>query len=130
LWQIVAIRASLFDEGGPRFDKGERRAYIARKLMAGGTNPGMERVRIGLTGLAFVFLAVLLAMVFIRQEAGEEPITPNLLEQQRLGQPAATEPEEEATAPAEPLAELGVAPGKAETNAAEVPSEPPVVDEQ
>jgi hypothetical protein len=98
--------------------------------MTGGAIAGMERVRIGLTGLAFVFLAVLLAMVFIRQEAGEEPITPNLLEQQRSGQPAAPEPEAETAAPAEPLAELGVAPGKADANAAEATPEPPVVEEQ
>jgi hypothetical protein len=88
----------------------------------------MQRVRIGLTGLAFVFLAVLLAMVFTRQPAGEEPITPNLLDQQRSGHPAATGPE--TTAPAEPLAELGVAPGKAETNSAEPPPESPVAPQQ
>lgn len=74
----------------------------------------MQRVRIGLTGLAFVFLAVMLAMVFTRQPAGEEPITPNLLDQQSAGQPLGDEYVE----PAEPLAELGVAPGKAETNSA------------
>ena len=84
----------------------------------------MQRVRIGLTGLAFVFLAVLLAMVVTEQPAGEEPITANLLEQQRSGQPVAAATEE--PAPAEPLAELGVAPGKAETNAAGAPAEPPV----
>lgn len=85
----------------------------------------MQRVRIGLTGLAFVFLAVLLAMVFTRQPAGEQPITPDLLEQQRAGQPGQG-PEAQMPAPAEPLAELGVAPGKAETNTAEPPAEPPV----
>jgi hypothetical protein len=90
----------------------------------------MQRVRIGLTGLAFVFLAVLLAMVFTRQPAGEEPITPNLLDQQRSGLPAATGPETSPPAPAEPLAELGVAPGKAETNSAEPPPEPPVAPQQ
>ena len=90
----------------------------------------MQRVRIGLTGLAFVFLAVLLAMVFTRQPAGEEPITPNLLEQQRAGQPVTPGREAEPPAPAEPLAELGVAPGKAETNSAEPPAEPPVAPQQ
>ena len=90
----------------------------------------MHRVRIGLTGLAFVFLAVLLAMVVTRQPAGEEPITANLLEQQRSGQPAIAAPEEEEPAPAEPLAELGVAPGKAETNAADAATEPPVAPQQ
>ena len=90
----------------------------------------MQRVRIGLTGLAFVFLAVLLAMVFTRQPAGEAPITANLLDQQRSGQPVVAAPEEEEPAPAEPLAELGVAPGKAETNAADAPAEPPVAPQQ
>lgn len=90
----------------------------------------MQRVRIGLTGLAFVFLAVLLAMVFTRQPAGEEPITPNLLEHQRAGPGAAPPPEVVEPAPAEPLAELGVAPGKAEINVAEPPAEPPVAPQQ
>ena len=80
----------------------------------------MQRVRIGLTGLAFVFLAVLLAMVFSRQPAGEEPITPNLLDQQQAGEGLPAPSDEE---PAEPLAELGVAPGKAEANAADTPAD-------
>lgn len=72
----------------------------------------MQRVRIGLTGLAFVFLAVLLAAVFTSEPAGEPAITPNLIEQQENGvAPADAEP-----APTEPLAELGVAPGNAEAN--------------
>ena len=76
----------------------------------------MQRVRIGLTGLAFVFLAVLLAMVFTREPVGETPITPNLLEQQRSGRddPRPSPP----ASPTEPLAELGVAPGNADSNAA------------
>jgi len=78
----------------------------------------MQRVRIGLTGLAFVFLAVLLAAVFTSQPAGEAPITANLIEQQRAGQPAVPAPAEEPANPTEPLAELGVAPGNAESNAA------------
>ena len=85
----------------------------------------MQRVRIGLTGLAFVFLAVLLAMVFTREPAGEAPITPNLLEQQRTGQPA-PEPAPPPANPTEPLAELGVAPGNADANAS-VPAAPPPV---
>ena len=86
----------------------------------------MQRVRIGLTGLAFVFLAVLLAMVFTRQPEGEEPITPNLLEQQRAGQASPVDPEAVEPAPAEPLAELGVAPGKAEINSVEPPADSPI----
>ena len=45
----------------------------------------MQRVRIGLTGLAFVFLAVLLAAVFTGRTANEAPITPNTIEQQQKG---------------------------------------------
>ena len=41
----------------------------------------MQRVRIGLTGLAFVFVVVLLAAVFT-SPSEEEPITANTLEQQ------------------------------------------------
>ena len=88
-------------------------------------SPGMQRVRIGLTGLAFVFLAVLLAMVFTREPSVEEPITANLLEQQRSGQPGTPVPAEVEPSPSEPLAELGVAPGKAETNAAAPEAQPP-----
>lgn len=54
----------------------------------------MQRIRIGLTGLAFVFLLVLLGTVISR--GGDEPVN----------EPAA------ATEPNEPLAELGVAPGQ------------------
>lgn len=85
----------------------------------------MQRVRIGLTGLAFVFLAVLLAAVFTSQSADEEPITPNLIEQRTGVQPAP--PEASATGePTEPLAELGVAPGNAESNSAAPKAAPPV----
>ena len=76
----------------------------------------MQRVRIGLTGLAFVFLAVLLAMVFTRAPVGETPITPNLLEPQSAG-PAVLPPAQPQENPTEPLAELGVAPGNADANA-------------
>lgn len=58
----------------------------------------MQRVRIGLTGLAFVFLLVLLGAAISRWGA-EEPEPVNAL---------ATNVVEE---PNEPLAELGVAPG-------------------
>ena len=61
----------------------------------------MQRVRIGLTGLAFVFLAVMLAMVFTREPAGEMPITPNMLEPGRPPPPAPPPAN-----PTEPLAEL------------------------
>ncbi|MBX3562928.1 MAG: hypothetical protein KF780_14070 [Sphingomonas sp.] len=84
----------------------------------------MQRVRIGLTGLAFVFLAVLLAAVFTREPAGEEPITPKLIEQQEngAGRGAAAVPQPPKRA--EPLAELGVAPGNAESNNVASAAEP------
>ena len=84
----------------------------------------MQRVRIGLTGLAFVFLAVLLAAVFTGRPPGEAPITPNLIEQQEAGRPAAPVPPP--AQPTEPLAQLGVAPGNADSNdAAPQPAAPP-----
>ena len=82
----------------------------------------MQRVRIGLTGLAFVFLVVMLAMALTREPAGEAPITPNLLDQQSRGRapaPAPAEPE-----PTDPLSELGVAPGNAGSNDV-APATPP-----
>lgn len=76
----------------------------------------MQRVRIGLTGLAFVFVLVLLAAVFTSPSA-EQPITANSIEQQMNGAavPADGNVQEE---PKEPLAELGVAPGNADSNSA------------
>ena len=77
----------------------------------------MQRVRIGLTGLAFVFVLVLLGAVFTSPSA-EEPITANLIEQHRAPEngsapaPAAAN----AAVPKEPLAELGLAPGNADDN--------------
>lgn len=78
----------------------------------------MQRVRIGLTGLAFVFVLVLLGTVFSRASE-EEPITANAIEQQLSLKTAAKAAEE--AEPKEPLAELGVAPGNADnaSNAAE-----------
>jgi hypothetical protein len=78
----------------------------------------MQRVRIGLTGLAFVFVLVLLGTVFSRA-SDEEPITPNGLEMEQA--PGAQAQVRDAE-PKEPLAELGVAPGNADNtsqNAAE-----------
>ena len=76
----------------------------------------MQRVRIGLTGLAFVFLAVLLAAIFTREPVGETPITPNLIEQQARGAAGGEAPAPLPPKRAEPRAELGVAPGNAESN--------------
>ena len=74
----------------------------------------MQRVRIGLTGLAFVFVLVLLGAVFTRPTA-EEPITANNLELNAAAAQAGTANEAE---PSEPLAELGVAPGNVDSNKA------------
>lgn len=68
----------------------------------------MQRIRYGLTGLALVFLIVLLGTAVIR--SGGEPVTNNVV---------ANEAEE----PSEPLAELGVAPGQgSDTNEVNQPA--------
>ena len=85
----------------------------------------MQRVRIGLTGLAFVFVLVLLAAIF-SSPSDEEPITANLIEQQRA--PGGGNAAEEAP-PKEPLAELGVAPGNADANVA-APETVPLAPDQ
>lgn len=78
----------------------------------------MQRFRIGLTGLAAVFVVVLLAAVF-SSPTEEEPITANTIEQQIAtgGRAPPALPDE----PKEPLAELGVVPGAADSNVAEAP---------
>jgi hypothetical protein len=77
----------------------------------------MQRVRIGLTGLAFVFVLVLLGAVFT-SPSSEERITANMLERGMLPGPGtAPSPANEAE-PEEPLAKLGVAPGNADANSA------------
>jgi hypothetical protein len=73
----------------------------------------MQRVRIGLTGLAFVFILVLLATIVARP-SNEPNLTTNGLERQANGQ--APTNEINLAAPREPLAELGVAPGNADAN--------------
>lgn len=72
----------------------------------------MQRVRIGLTGLAFVFLLVLLGAVFT-SPSNEAPITPNLIETQLSGNQTGIAGANQSE-PKEPLAELGVAPGNAD----------------
>ena len=75
----------------------------------------MQRVRIGLTGLAFVFVLVLLAAVFTTP-TDEEPITAN---SPPYDGPAGSESANATEAePKEPLAELGVAPGNVDSNSA------------
>jgi hypothetical protein len=73
----------------------------------------MQRVRIGLTGLAFVFVLVLLAAIFT-SPSEEQPITANMIEQQL--RPGVVPVNQAAAEPKEPLAELGVAPGNADSN--------------
>ena len=73
----------------------------------------MQRVRIGLTGLAFVFVLVLLAAIFT-SPSEEQPITANMIEQQL--RPGAGALNQSPAEPKEPLAELGVAPGNADSN--------------
>jgi hypothetical protein len=73
----------------------------------------VQRVRIGLTGLAFVFLLVLLGAVFT-SPSDEAPITPNLIETQLSGGNQSAPPAANQAQPKEPLAELGVAPGNAD----------------
>lgn len=66
--------------------------------MGAQTGTSAQRVRIGLTGLAFAFLLVLLGSIISRSTADES--TMNAV--------AAADANSE---PSEPLAELGVAPG-------------------
>ena len=60
----------------------------------------MQRIRIGLTGLAFVFLLVLLGTAISRSS----------------GDPAAPTAHNELAEPAEPLAEIGAAPSMTQDN--------------
>ena len=73
----------------------------------------MQRVRIGLTGLAFVFVLVLLGAVFTRPSA-EQPLTANSLVEQNGVAPALNQSE-----PSEPLADFGVTPGNGDGNSAQ-----------
>ena len=60
-----------------------------------------QRIRIGLTGLAFAFLLVLLGSIVSRSSRDD---TGNAAQQAAMNEPS------------EPLAELGVAPGASEAN--------------
>ncbi|WP_395612788.1 hypothetical protein [Allosphingosinicella sp.] len=82
----------------------------------------MQRVRIGLTGLASVFLAVLLAAVFTGKARQES--------QAALNNVAATGPgaaNQTASPPEEPLATLGLTPSNPDSNGAgsTAPAAPP-----
>jgi hypothetical protein len=69
------------------------------KQMADDAGSSAQRIRIGLTGLAFAFLLVLLGSVISRS---------------RNQEPAPAQIEVNEAEPNEPLAQLGVAPGGAE----------------
>lgn len=71
----------------------------------GGT--AIQRIRYGLTGLAFVFLIVLVGTAITSNE--ETP-------------PAGKEASNLAQPPSDPLAELGVAPGSGAENVADPPA--------
>jgi hypothetical protein len=63
-----------------------------------------QRIRIGLTGLAFVFLLVLLGTAISRST--EDPANPSTAENQLVGDDE----------PSEPLAEIGAAPSMPQGN--------------
>ena len=73
-----------------------------RRVMVDNAGTSAQRIRIGLTGLAFAFLLVLLGSVISRSGSDERSAT-------------AVEQAEANAAPSEPLAELGVAPGGADS---------------
>ena len=70
----------------------------------------MQRIRYGLTGLAVVFLIMLLGTAISR--SGEEP-------------PVSDSQANEVIEPSEPLAELGVAPGQGAENEVKNAATPP-----
>ena len=72
----------------------------------------IQRIRIGLTGLAFVFLLVLLGTAISR--SGDDPLA-------SPAQNAALAGDE----PNEPLAEIGAAPGTMTSANVEMPADPP-----
>lgn len=75
----------------------------------------MQRVRIGLTGLASVFLAVLLAAVFTGRTHEESPAAPNAAAPTGPGAAAQSPPEE-------PLATLGLTPSNPDSNSTAQPA--------
>lgn len=71
----------------------------------------MQRVRIGLTGLAAVFLLVLLAAAFFGLVTNENAVKTDSTGRVVEVNTAAVENAQDAPQPKEPLAELGVTPG-------------------
>lgn len=68
-----------------------------------GSSERIQRIRIGLTGLAFVFLLVLLGTAISR--SSEEP-----------PQATTSNVSDNGAEPGDPLAELGIAPGQSTTD--------------
>lgn len=87
-----------------------------------GRGEGMQRIRIGVTGLAFVFLLVLLGTAIGTSRDDEVAVAPDqsVLANEATG--ASSEP-------AEPLAELGAAPGQAASESGEAPPDPAIDSE-
>lgn len=69
----------------------------------------MQRVRVGLTGLACVFLLVLLGAIFVKFVREEEAARTSEIATASGGVP----PQQQVEPPKEPLAELGITPGNA-----------------
>jgi len=77
----------------------------------------MQRVRIGITGLAVVFLIVLLAAAVVGFHSKEKTGEANL---------TAEDANSSKAAPSDPLAELGVAPGgTASSTTSDTPTQDP-----
>jgi hypothetical protein len=74
----------------------------------------VQRVRIGLTGLAFVFILVLLGAIFARPN--DEESAANVVGRLASANQAGTVLPDNQSLPKEPLAELGLAPGNGDSN--------------
>ena len=81
-----------------------------------GRGEGMQRIRIGITGLAFVFLLVLLGTA-IGTQRDEDAVVPT---------DRSVFANEVVAEPAEPLAELGAAPGQGAAEHEDSPPDPAI----
>jgi hypothetical protein len=81
----------------------------------------VQRVRIGLTGLAFVFILVLLGAIFASPTSEDSALNVAV---RQLGPHPDSPPAGNGALPKEPLAELGVVPGNADENSAVPPPAP------
>lgn len=88
-------------------------AFRPERRAGSGRDPGMQRVRVGVTGLAAVFLLTLLAASLFALLGRDIHNPARAPEQAVANQNAGEDP------PKEPLAELGVAPGNAPKTPAE-----------